>query len=257
MPSIDLNCDCGESFGAYVIGDDAAMLDIVTSANVACGFHGGDPEVMAATFRLAKEKGAAVGAHPGYPDLWGFGRRRLPFSAAEIERFVAYQIGAAQALAAYAGHRLTHVKPHGALSNVGSEEEDVARALARAAKAVDPRLIFLAVAATKLEAAAEAEGLTVAREIYADRAYGDDALLLPRSRQGAVLHEPEPIAMRVLAMLKEGAVIAASGKRIATHIDSVCVHGDTPNAVAIAQTLRRRFAEAGIALQPFAGLKGA
>ena len=135
MPSIDLNCDCGESFGAYTMGDDAAMLDIVTSANVACGFHGGDPEVMAATFRMAKEKGVAVGAHPGFPDLWGFGRRRLPFSTDEIERLVAYQIGAAQALAAYAGHKITHVKPHGALSNVAMEERDVARAIARARRA--------------------------------------------------------------------------------------------------------------------------
>jgi 5-oxoprolinase (ATP-hydrolysing) subunit A len=257
MPSIDLNCDCGESFGAYVIGDDAAMLGLVTSANVACGFHAGDPEVMAATFRVAKEKGVAVGAHPSFPDLQGFGRRRLPFSAAEIERLVAYQIGAALALAAYTGHKLTHVKPHGALSNVATEEEDVADAIARATKAVEPRLFFLAVAGTKLEAAGNAEGLAVAREIYADRAYGDDALLLPRSQQGAVLHEPETIASRVLAMLNEGAVIAVSGKRIPIGIDSVCVHGDTPNAVAIAKAVRRRLIEAGITLKSFADGKSA
>ncbi len=252
MPSIDLNCDCGESFGAYVMGDDAAMFDIVTTANVACGFHGGDPEVMAGTFRIAKNKGVAVGAHPGFPDLWGFGRRRLPFSAAEIERLVAYQIGAAAALAAYAGHKLTHVKPHGALSNMATEEEGIARAIARATKTVDPRLHFLAVAGTKLERAGETEGLVTAREIYADRAYGDDALLLPRSQRGAVLHEPEMIAERVLAMLKAGAVIAASGKHIPIGIDSVCVHGDTPNAVVIAQAVQRRLVEAGIGLKPFA-----
>ncbi len=252
MPSIDLNCDCGESFGVYVMGDDAAMLDLVTTANVACGFHGGDPEVMANTFRMAKKKGVAVGAHPGFPDLWGFGRRRLPFSAAEIERLVAYQIGAGQALAAYAGHRLTHVKPHGALSNIATEDEGVARAIARATKAVDPQLIFLAVAGTKLEGAGEAEGLVIAREIYADRSYSDDALLLPRSQQGAVLREPETIAGRVLAMAREGAVIAASGKRIPIGIDSICVHGDTPNAVVIARAVRRRLTEAGIALKPFA-----
>ncbi len=251
MPSIDLNCDCGESFGAYAMGDDAAMFGVVTSANVACGFHAGDPEVMAKTFRFAKDKGVAVGAHPGFPDLWGFGRRRLPFSAAEIERLVAYQIGAAAALASYAGHRLTHVKPHGALSNIAAEEEDVARAIARATKAVDPRLVFLAIAGTKLEEAGQAEGLVTAREIYADRAYCDDGLLLARSQQGAVLHEPEMIAGRVLAMLKEGAVIAASGKRIPIGIDSICVHGDTPNAVAIAQVLRRRLIEAGIVLKSF------
>ncbi len=251
MPSIDLNCDCGESFGAYVMGDDAAMLDVVTTANVACGFHGGDPEVMANTFRLAKEKGVAVGAHPGFPDLWGFGRRRLPFSAAEIERLVAYQIGAAQALAAYAGHRITHVKAHGALSNIAMEDDDIARAIARATKVIDPGLIFLAIAGTKLENAGEMEGLIVAREIFADRGYGDDGRLLPRGQQGAVLHEPEKIAGRVLDMVREGAVIAASDKRIATGIESICVHGDTPNAVAIAQAVRRQLEQAGITLKPF------
>lgn len=251
MSSIDLNCDCGESFGAYVMGDDAAMLDVVTTANVACGFHGGDPEVMAKTFRIAREKGVAAGAHPGFPDLWGFGRRRLPFSAAEIERLVAYQLGAAAALASYAGHRLTHAKPHGALSNIASEREDVARAIIRAVKAVDARLVLLAVAGTNLESVGSAEGLIIAREIYADRGYGDDGLLLPRSTQGALLHEPEAIASRVLVMLKEGAVIAASGKRIPTQVDSICVHGDTPEAVAIAKTLRRRLIEAGFALKPF------
>ncbi len=255
MPSIDLNCDCGESFGAYAMGDDAAMFDIVTSANVACGFHGGDPEVMAATFRRAKEKDVAVGAHPSFPDLWGFGRRRLPFSAAEIERLVAYQVGAAAALAAYAGHRLTHVKPHGALGNLATEEVEVARAIARATKAVDPDLVFLAAAGTRLEIAGKAEGVAIAREIYADRGYGDDALLLPRAQQGAILHDAETIAARVLSMLKERAVITASGKRIPTGIDSICVHGDTPNAVAIAAAVRRRIIEAGMALKPFAGAR--
>jgi UPF0271 protein len=252
MRSIDLNCDCGESFGAYVIGDDDAMLKIVTSANVACGFHGGDPDVMARTFRLAKANGVAIGAHPGFPDLQGFGRRRLPFSAAEIERLVAYQIGAAQALAAYAGHKITHVKPHGALSNVACEEPDIAKAIARAAVAVDPQIIFLAVARTELERAGVAAGLAVAREIYADRGYGEDGLLLPRGEAGAVLHEPDLIARRVLSMIQENAVITASGKKLPTEIDSVCVHGDTPNAVAIAAVVRAKLGDAGISLAPFA-----
>ncbi len=191
MQSIDLNCDCGESFGVYQMGDDAAMLGIVTSANVACGFHGGDPEVMASTFRIAKENGVAVGAHPGFPDLWGFGRRRLPFSTGEIERLVAYQIGAAQALAAYAGHKITHVKPHGALSNVAMEDRDVARAIARAVRAVDSDLAFLAVARSALEQAGAAERLNVVSEIFADRAYTERGLLLPRTQDGAVLHDPE------------------------------------------------------------------
>jgi 5-oxoprolinase (ATP-hydrolysing) subunit A len=256
MQSIDLNCDCGESYGAYVMGDDAAMLALVTSANVACGFHGGDPQVMAQTFKLAKEKGVAIGAHPGFPDLWGFGRRRLPFSAAEIERLVAYQIGAAQALATYAGHKITHVKPHGALSNVASEEPDVAQAIARATKAVDPQLIFLAVAGTELERAGQAEGIVIAREIYADRGYGDDGLLLPRSKPGAVLHDPTAIAARVLTMVETGAVISATGKRLPVMIDSICVHGDTPDAVAIAAAVRTSLTQSGIQLRPFARTKG-
>jgi len=256
MQSIDLNCDCGESYGAYVMGDDAAMLALVTTANVACGFHGGDPQVMARTFELAKQKGVAVGAHPSFPDLWGFGRRRLPFAAVEIERLVAYQIGAAQALAAYAGHKITHVKPHGALSNVASEESDVARAIARATRAVDPQLIFLAIAGTELERAGEAEGLAIAREIYADRGYGEDGLLLPRSKPGAVLHDPAAIAARVLTMVETGTVIATTGKALPVAIDSICVHGDTPDAVAIAAAVRTSLARSGIELRPFARAKG-
>ncbi|MGB8277029.1 MAG: 5-oxoprolinase subunit PxpA [Methylovirgula sp.] len=252
MQSVDLNCDCGESFGVYVMGDDAAMLGIVTSANVACGFHAGDPEVMATTFRIAKENGVAVGAHPGFPDLWGFGRRRLPFSTGEIERLVAYQIGAAQALAAYAGHRITHVKPHGALSNVAMEDRDVARAIARAVRAVDQNLAFLVVARSALEQAGIAEHLSVISEIFADRAYTERGLLLPRTQDGAVLRDPEEVAGRVLAMVTEGALIAISGQRIPVPIHSICLHGDTPNAVAMAQAVRQRLEAAGIVLKPFA-----
>ena len=187
MRSVDLNCDCGEGFGTYRIGDDDAMLDIVTSVNVACGFHAGDPEIMAKTFGAARAKGVAIGAHPGFPDLWGFGRRRLPFTAGEIERLLAYQIGAANALATYAGARLGHVKVHGALSNIAAEDEAIANAIARAVQAVDSRLGFLAPAGTKLETAGLAHGLAVAREIYADRAYADAGLLVERScsRRGA------------------------------------------------------------------------
>lgn len=251
MRNVDLNCDCAESFGAYPMGDDAAMLDVVTSANVACGFHGGDPEVMAATFRLAKQKGVAVGAHPGFPDLWGFGRRRIPFTPGEIERLVAYQVGAAQALAAYAGHRLTYVKAHGAMSNIAMEEIDTARAIAKACKAVDPGLVFLAVAGTELERAGEEAGLTVVREIFADRAYTDEGLLVSRSQPGAVLHDTEEAASRAVAMVEEGAVIALSGKRVPVGIDSICVHGDSPGAVAMARAVRSRLEAAGVKLEPF------
>lgn len=252
MQSIDLNCDCGEGFGAYRMGDDDAMLDIVTSASVACGFHGGDPETMARTFEIAKAKGVAIGAHPGFPDLWGFGRRKIPFSLGEIERLVAYQTGAAAALAAYAGHKLSYVKVHGALSHAAVEDPEVARAVARAVRAVDPRLGFLAIAGTSLEAAGTAEGLMVAREIYADRAYTDEGHLVSRSAPGAVLHEPEEVVRRILAMVSERAVIAVSGRRIPTAIDSICVHGDTPNAVAMAKALRERLEAEGFHVAPFA-----
>jgi UPF0271 protein len=250
--SIDLNCDCGEGFGAYRIGDDDAMLDIVTSANVACGFHAGDPEIMAKTFKAAKVKGVAIGAHPGFPDLWGFGRRRLPFTAGEIERLVAYQFGAANALATYAGARLGYVKVHGALSNIAEEDETIALAIARAVKVVEPRLGFLAPAGTKLETAGLSQGLAVAREIYADRAYTDAGRLVERSRPGAVLQDTGDAAERVLAMVLERAIITISGKRVAAGIDSICLHGDSPNAVAVAKAVRTRLEQAGIALAPFA-----
>ncbi len=252
MRSVDLNCDCGEGFGAYRIGDDAAMLDIVTSVNVACGFHAGDPEILAKTFKAAKAKGVATGAHPGFPDLWGFGRRRLPFTAGEIERLVAYQISAANALATYAGARLGYVKVHGALSNIAAEDEAIAHAITRAVKAVEPGGGFLAPAGTKLETAALAQGLAVAREIYADRAYMDAGLLVERSCPGAVLHDAGGAAERVVTMVMEGAIITISGKRLAAGIDSVCVHGDSPNAVAMAKAVRARLEQAGIALAPFA-----
>jgi UPF0271 protein len=252
MRTVDLNCDCGEGFGRYRIGDDNAMLDIVTSVNVACGFHAGDPEIMAQTFKSAKAKGVATGAHPGFPDLWGFGRRGLPFTAGEIERLVAYQIGAANALDAYAGARLAYVKIHGALSNIAAEDETIAQAIARAVKTVEPRLGFLAPTGTKLETSGLAHGLAVAREIYADRAYTDAGHLVERSCPGAVLHDAGYAAARVLTMVLEGAIITISGKRLAAGIDSICVHGDSPNAVAMAKAVRARLEEAGIALAPFA-----
>lgn len=252
MANVDLNCDCGEGFGAYAMGDDAAMLDIVTSANVACGFHAGDPDIMHATFRLAKEKGIAIGAHPGFPDLWGFGRRRLPFSTGEIERLVAYQIGAAQGMAALAGHRITYVKAHGALANLAAESADAAMAVARAIRGVDADLVFLAIAGTELETAGRKTGLAIAREIYADRAYTDQGQLVSRAEAGAVLHDVEAVAARVHAMVQEGAVIAVSGKRIPVGIDSICVHGDTPGAVAMARAVRERLQAGGFSLRPFA-----
>jgi 5-oxoprolinase (ATP-hydrolysing) subunit A len=252
MRTVDLNCDMGESFGAYSIGDDAGMMSIITSANVACGFHGGDPEVMANTFWAAKEKGVAVGAHPGFPDLWGFGRRRMPFTTAETARLVAYQLGAAQALATYAGHRITYVKPHGALGNMAAEDIDLASAIARAVRAVDPSLVFLGIAGTQSQAGAERAGLTVMSEIFADRAYTEAGLLVPRGQPGAVLHDPEEVGRRVLAMVQENALITVSGKRLPVRVDSICVHGDSPGAVAMAGAVRARLEGAGITLKSFA-----
>jgi UPF0271 protein len=253
--SIDLNCDCGEGFGPYTIGNDAAMLDIVTSASVACGFHAGDFNIMAEIFTAAKAKGVAIGAHPGYPDLWGFGRRAQQFSVGEIERLIAYQIGAAQGLAAFAGFHLSYVKIHGALSNLAAADGAVARAVAHAVKSVDARLHFLAIAGTNLETAARGEGLIVAREVYADRAYTDAGLLAPRSAPDAILRDAEVIAARALSMVVEGAIVAQSGKRIEVGVDSICVHGDHPNAVAMAGAVRRRLEGAGVELAPFTQVK--
>src|SRR5207237_6264367 len=186
MPTIDLNSDLAEGYGTYRCGDDDAMLSLVTSANVACGFHAGDPEIMAQAFKLAKERGVAVGAHPGFPDLWGFGRRRIPFTAGETERVVAYQIGAAQALAAYAGHRISYVKTHGALGNIAETDRAVADAVARAVRAADPALAFLSIALSEQFKAAQAHGIKTIAEIYADRGYTERGGLIPRGQPGAM-----------------------------------------------------------------------
>lgn len=251
MIRVDLNSDLGEGYGAYACGDDAAILDVVTSANVACGLHAGDPEIMARTFALAKEKGVAVGAHPGFPDLWGFGRRPIPFSPGEIERLVAYQVGAAQALAAYAGHRITYVKTHGALGNIAAEERSVADAVARAVKVVDPDLALLAIALSAQAAAGEAIGLKVYQEIFADRGYTENGLLIPRSQPGALITDPAAAAARILRMVQGGFIVTASGRELPTPIRSICVHGDTAHAVATARTVRAILEGGGVTLAPF------
>lgn len=251
--SIDINSDMGEGFGPWKMGDDKAMLDIVTSANVACGLHGGDAEIMATTFGLARERGVSVGAHPGFADLWGFGRRVIPHTAGEIERLVAYQIGAAQALASYAGHRITHVKAHGALGNLTQQDEAVARAVNKAIKAVDPTLVCLTIALGNQERQAREMGLTAVSEIFADRAYTEEGFLVDRRLPGAVIHDADEAAARVVRMIEAGGIETVSGRVLATPIGSVCVHSDTPAAVGIARTLRMRLEDAGIAIRPFAG----
>ncbi|MDR6873217.1 UPF0271 protein [Bosea sp. BE125] len=251
MLSIDLNSDLGEGFGAYRCGDDEAMLAVVTSANVACGLHAGDPEIMARAFTVARERGVAVGAHPGFPDLWGFGRRRIPFSTGEIERLVAYQVGAAAALAAYAGHRISYVKPHGALGNIAAEDRGVADAIARAVKAVDSGLAMLAIALTEQVAAGEAAGLAVHQEIFADRGYTDEGQLIARDKPGALITDADEAAGRMVEMVTEGVIITASGKRLPTQIHSICVHGDSDHAVATARRVRQALEQAGLRLSAF------
>ena len=250
--TIDLNCDLGESFGAWQMGNDAAMIDLATSVNVACGFHAGDADTMRKTVQLAKARGVSIGAHPGYRDLHGFGRRPVTgLSAAEIENLVAYQIGALQAVATLAGHKVTHVKAHGALSNVACEDDMTARAIASAIKAVDPSLKFVVLANTRLVTAGEAAGLPLVHEVFADRAYEDDATLVSRRKPGAVLHDTAQIAERVVRMVQDRAVVSVSGKTIKVQLDTVCIHGDTPGAVEIARAVRQALKDSGIEVRPF------
>ncbi|WP_158047049.1 LamB/YcsF family protein [Skermanella pratensis] len=249
---VDLNCDMGESFGVYTLGNDADMLKIVTSANVACGFHAGDPLVIDRTVRLALDAGVAVGAHPSFLDQWGFGRRPiLGEDPADIEKMLVYQIGAVQALAAAAGHRVTHVKAHGSLGNMAAVDPDLALACARAVRAVDRDLICVVMPGMETERAAERMGLRIAREIYADRTYDDNGNLTSRKKPGAVLHDAGAAAGRVVRMLEEEAITTVSGARIPSRIDTICVHGDNPQAVGMARTIRGRLEALGIAIEPF------
>ncbi len=250
--TVDLNSDLAEGYGTYTCGDDAAMLALVTSANVACGFHAGDYNIMANAFAIAKDKGVAVGAHPGYPDLHGFGRRVIPFPAKDIENFIAYQIGAAVALAAKAGTRITYVKTHGALGNLAAANEEVAGAVARAVKGVDPSLGFLSQVLSVQTRVAQDIGLTVYNEIFADRGYQEDGQLIPRGQPGAMITDADAAATRILTMLKEGAIITGSGKLLKTPIDSICVHGDSAHAVAMAQALKQTLIAEGVTLKAFA-----
>ncbi len=257
---VDLNCDMGEGFGVYRPGDDAGMLTIATSANIACGFHAGDPLVMHETLRLAAENGVQAGAHPGFLDLWGFGRRPIHGERpADVEKAVLYQVGAllALALAQDAGCRVRHVKTHGALGNIANADADLALAVARAIRTLDRDLLFVVMPGLETERAGERLGLPLVREVYADRAYAETGNLVSRRLPGAVLHEPDAVAERVVRMLGDGAITCQSGRRIPARIDSVCVHGDTPGAVAMAARLRDALADAGIALRPMAAVIGA
>lgn len=252
MTTIDLNCDLGEGFGAWEMGNDAAMIELATSVNIACGFHAGDADIMRKTVELAKTHGVSIGAHPGYRDLHGFGRRPFPgMKASEIENLVVYQIGALQAIATAAGHRVTHVKPHGALSHDACADDTTANAIASAIKAVDPTLIFVVIANSRLVQAGEAANLAMVHEVFADRAYEDDGSLVSRRKPGAVLHDAGQIAQRVVRMVQEGAVVSVTGKIIKVRTDTVCIHGDTAGAVDIARGLRQALKDSGIEVAPF------
>lgn len=251
--TIDLNADMGESFGPWVMGNDAALLDIVSSANIACGFHAGDWDAMAQTMTRAAARGVGIGAHPGFNDLQGFGRRRMHVPLDSLGRMVAYQIGAAQAIARSVGAQVRHLKLHGALANMCAADQAMAMACYKAALAVDPDMILMVIAGTAQQRAAEDLGARVACEIFADRAYNDDATLVDRSLPGAVIHDADHAAARMVDMVQQGAIITASGKKIATRIDTICMHGDTPEAVQIAAAVRKALVDAGVEIQPFRG----
>lgn len=251
MPSIDLNCDLGESFGAYTIGMDAQVIPYVTSANVACGFHAGDAVVMERTVALCKASGAAVGAHPGLPDLQGFGRRVMKISPAEAGAFVTYQVGALKAFCDAAGVPLHHVKPHGALYNMAGRDRELADAIARAVQSAAPGAVLLALSGSEMVRAAQAIGLPVASEVFADRGYRPDGSLVPRGTPGAMIEDEDEAIARVIRMVKEGKVRACDGTDIAIRADSVCVHGDGPKALAFVQKISAALLAAGTAVAAF------
>jgi UPF0271 protein len=243
---IDLNADVGESFGIYALGQDPELLPVITSANVACGFHAGDPGVMRATVALAREHGTAVGAHPGFPDLAGFGRRELQATAREVEDLVVYQIGALAGIAAAQNIRLQHVKPHGALYNMAARDAALADAIARATASVDHSLVLFGLPGSQSIEAGRRHGLRTACEAFADRAYRPDGTLVPRSQPGAVIDDADAVVSRAVAMARERVVVAVDGSRVPLDVDTICVHGDTPGAAALAARIRQALVAAGV-----------
>ena len=246
MYKVDLNADIGESFGNYTIGMDSEVLKHITSANTACGYHAGDPLVMEKTVVMAKECSVAVGAHPGFPDLMGFGRRNMKISPAEAKAYIKYQVGALKAFTDAAGIKMQHVKPHGAFYNMAAVDESLATAICEGIKEVDPELIMLGLAGSCHIAAAEKVGLRVASEVFADRNYMEDGTLVPRSRADAKIADPDQAIERVIRMVKEGKVTAVTGKEIDIKADSICVHGDNPKAVDFVQKIHARLEAEGI-----------
>ncbi len=254
MTGMDLNVDCGESFGAWTLGDDAAVLRHVTSANIACGAHAGDPLVMRRTLRLCRGLGVSAGAHPGYPDLQGFGRRALPLSADEIAASVLSQLGALEALARAEGVKLAHVKPHGALYNRAAADREIADAIAGAVAAFDRRLILVGLAGSQLIEAGRAAGLQVAGEAFVDRAYEADGSLRARHLPGALIDDVARGVAQALSIALRGEVSSWDGARISLQADTLCIHGDTPGAAARAEQLRRALEQGGVVVSPLPAL---
>jgi UPF0271 protein len=252
LRSVDLNADLGEGYGRWRMGDDEALLDVVTTANIACGFHAGDPLIMRRTVALAVARGVAVGAHPGLNDLWGFGRRQLSGERPdELATMVVYQVGALRAIAAGEGAGVGHVKLHGVLSNAAAVDPELAGAIAAALRRLDPEMRWLVPTGSVMVAAAADAGLTAVAEAFCDRGYSAGGDLLPRSHLQALLSDPEAIAANAVAMATSGAVTAITGQRLPRPVQSLCVHGDTPGAVAAARAVRRALLEAGISVAPF------
>jgi 5-oxoprolinase (ATP-hydrolysing) subunit A len=251
MKQMDLNADLGESFGAWTLGDDARLVEHLTSANLACGFHAGDFRVMEATVALCRDAGVAVGAQPGYPDLLGFGRRPMPFEPSEVESLVRYQIGALEAFCRAAGVEMQHVKPHGALYNQAAADPALARAIATAVAGFSRDLALFGLASSEsMRSAATDAGLRFIPEAFADRRYLPDGSLQPRSEDGSVIHDPEAAAAQARMIATEGAVVAVDGSRVSVSAESICCHGDTPGAVAIAAAVRSALQAADVTIEP-------
>ena len=253
MLKVDLNADMGESFGPWKMGDDAGLLNVVTSANIACGAHAGDPDVMAATMRMARDNDVGIGSHPGFADLQGFGRRRMNIPIASLQNSIRVQVGASLGMAKALGVKVRHLKLHGALSNMTCEDEAMARACYEAALQVDPDLIVMVLAATAQVSAVQSLGCSYACEIFADRAYNDDATLVDRSLPGAVIHDASIAGQRMVDMIQAQAIITESGKHIPTPIDTICLHGDGPTAVQMAHAVRDALVAENINVTQFLG----
>jgi 5-oxoprolinase (ATP-hydrolysing) subunit A len=252
---INLNADIAEGWGAYDIGNDAEMIKIIKSASVACGFHAGDPKTMHRLCLLAKKEGVSIGVHAGFNDLWGFGRRRIQMKPSDLELMVAYQIGALQAMACYAGLKVTHLKPHGALNNMAAEDEGYAVAIGRAIKAVDSNIIYVALYGSQMEKAARKLGLPVAREGFADRKYDDEGNLASRAIAGTVLTDQSAACEHALRMAQEDEVVSISGKRVKVKVDTLCVHGDEPTGVVVAAAVRKALEAADVKVIPLPEMK--